>query len=65
MDTRYWVELETVIFNSALFAAEKSLRSDTVNGVTTTTKRESTKTELFVESFAPITSTLVSFGMKL
>ena len=66
MDSRFWVELETQIFDSALYATEKTQSKVVVNGeIQDGTKKQTTRTELFVGSFAPLTSTLVSFGMKL
>lgn len=66
MDSRFWVELETMIFKSALYATEKRQGYSVVNGqFQAGTKTQTTKTELFAESYAPLTSTLVSFGMKL
>jgi len=66
MDSRFWVELETMIFKSALYATEKRQSYGVVNGqFQAGSKTQTTKTELFAETYAPLTSTLVSFGMKL
>lgn len=66
MDARFWIELETVVFQSALYAVEKTERTNVVNGeFEDGGKTQRTRTELFVNSYAPLTETLVSVGMKL
>jgi hypothetical protein len=66
LDPSFFVDFETPLFDSALFATEKS-ETTTVDptGKKTSTEDETKRTELFVASTGALSSIRVALGMRL
>jgi hypothetical protein len=70
LNADFFVDFETALFTSALFATEKSetvtTTTDATTGVETTTKteRETSRTELFADTSGAFQNMLVSLGMR-
>ncbi len=67
LDANFFVDFETPLFDSALFATETSETTsfDPTTGAKTTSKDEKKKTELYVASTGALTSMKVALGMRL
>ncbi|MCX6124348.1 MAG: hypothetical protein NTV34_06305 [Proteobacteria bacterium] len=66
LDSNIFVEIELPLFDRALFAVAKTVRSSTVaaTGATTETKEETTYNELWVSSFEYLPAIRIALGYK-
>lgn len=64
VDTAFFVDLETPLFESALFATSKTKTPSTTPG-TSGTESEESRNELYAKTYAPFASLVVSLGVKI
>lgn len=66
LSTDFFLDLSTPIFESALFATEKTtVKTQDNNGNTTETTQEISHNELYINTQGAFASLVVSFGMRL
>jgi hypothetical protein len=64
VDSNFFVDLETPLFESALFATSKT-KTPATPPATGSTEEEETRNELYAKTYAPFSSLVVSLGVKL
>ena len=65
LDRDFFLDLEAVLFNSALYGVTKQEVTVVTAGVSTTTKGEVSRTELFMDSDAQFSDIKIIIGMKI
>jgi hypothetical protein len=67
LDTDFFVDFESQLFESALFATRKTEHTsyDAGTGKKTTTKDETKRTELWVQSSGPFENMIIALGMRI
>jgi hypothetical protein len=65
LDTDFFVDFESELFESALFATRKTETTSYATGTKVTSKDETKRTELWVQSSGPFENMIIALGMRI